>query len=262
MTSLIVRPTSPYFDAHYFDLGADLPLKAAHPNFTNFEYLLSPGWIPGRKVDNSDQQYAGFRNNIPYLLILLVVHPSLRRGYESLCTGSASTNGHLVGQPDHKRVSERQILEADVRLERRITFDIYFAAIYLLALHGLSALKILLILAINYKLATSLSKSYVPIATWTFNIGILFANEIFQGFPYAEIARFFEPWAGMMTKSTVEDTTINWGSLLDSYGGLIPRWEVLFNITILRLISFNLDYYWQSNQSNNSALEVCSASIC
>jgi len=27
-------------------------------------------------------------------------------------------------------------------------------------------------------------------------------------------------------------------------GGLLPRWEVSFNITVLRMISYNLDYYW------------------
>jgi len=49
----------------------------------------------------------------------------------------------------------------------------------------------------------------------------------------------------------------NWGQVLDSYGGLIPRWEILFNITVLRLISFNLDYYWSFNFGSSSPLEVC-----
>lgn len=48
----------------------------------------------------------------------------------------------------------------------------------------------------------------------------------------------------------------NWGLFLDSYGGLLPRWEILFNITALRLISFNLDYYWASGHTNSNALEV------
>jgi hypothetical protein len=48
----------------------------------------------------------------------------------------------------------------------------------------------------------------------------------------------------------------NWGSWLDSHGGIMPRWEILFNITVLRLISFNLDYYWSLDRRAESPLEV------
>jgi hypothetical protein len=37
---------------------ADVPYIASHPNYPQFEHLLSSGWIPGRKVvrDSSAQQ--------------------------------------------------------------------------------------------------------------------------------------------------------------------------------------------------------------
>jgi hypothetical protein len=59
-----------------------------HPSYAKYEHLLEPGWIPGRKVDNSDAQYRGFRENIPYMALLIVLHPLLRKGYErlSVCT--------------------------------------------------------------------------------------------------------------------------------------------------------------------------------
>ncbi len=34
----------------------------------------------------------------------------------------------------------------------------------------------------------------------------------------------------------------------DSIEGIYPRWHVGFNITMLRLISFNMDYYWACNR--------------
>ena len=79
----------------------------------------------------------------------------------------------------------------------------------------------------------------MPAATWIFNIGILFANEFSRGYPYAAIAQ-------MLSLKVRENgaPVENWGTWLDSHGGLIPRWHILFNLTILRLISFNLDYYW------------------
>ena len=53
-----------------------------HASYKQYEHLLEPGWIPGRKVDNSDAQYRGFRENIPYMGMVVVLHPILRRVYE------------------------------------------------------------------------------------------------------------------------------------------------------------------------------------
>ncbi|KAF2085396.1 putative glycerol:H+ symporter [Saccharata proteae CBS 121410] len=221
--------------------------KESDPNYPKFAHLLSDGWIPGRKVDNSDAQYASFRDNIPAMFALVLIHPLLRRAYDYLCRAdtytrvrpNSSPNGHLTqGLTIHAA--------ADARLEQRVSFDYVFALIFVFALHGSSALKVLLILYVNYKLATALPKDYVPAATWIFNIGILFANELYRGYPIANIASFFS------SDSAGSD---NWGALLDSYGGIIPRWEVLFNITVLRLISFNLDYYWSLNLRGGSPIE-------
>ena len=55
-----------------------------HSSYKHYEGLLEPGWIPGRKVDNSDAQYRGFRDNIPYMALVLVLHPLLRKAYERL----------------------------------------------------------------------------------------------------------------------------------------------------------------------------------
>lgn len=56
------------------------------------------------------------------------------------------------------------------------------------ALHGLSALKILAILGVNYSIAKSSRGSTIGlIATWAFNITILFANETYDGYQYASL---------------------------------------------------------------------------
>ena len=150
-------------------------------------------------------------------------------------------------------------MAADARLDKRLTFDVYFAMIFLCALYGFSVLKILLILYVNYSLASGLPRHYIPYVTWIFNIGILFANELCHGYPYASIVNLILPWAGSQSNRGGKLVVENWGSVLDSYGGLISRWEILFNLTILRLISFNLDYYWSLDQQGSSSpLEVCS----
>jgi hypothetical protein len=138
---------------------------------------------------------------------------------------------------------------ADARMEQRISFDYYFALIFIAALHGFSAFKVLLIMYLNYKIARDVPKQYMPSVTWIFNVGILLANELTRGYPYGRIMNALLP-AGKDTEA------LKWGIWLDQHDGLIPRWEVLFNITVLRLISFNLDYYWSLNMRGGSPVEV------
>lgn len=126
--------------------------------------------------------------------------------------------------------------------------------IFLLALHGISAAKVFTILYVNYQVATALPRQYVPAATWIFNIAILFANELCNGYRFSSIASLILP---PETSKAGGQSGGNWGDWLDSYGGLIPRWEILFNICVLRLISFNFDYYWSLDHKVMSAVEVC-----
>lgn len=39
----------------------------------------------------------------------------------------------------------------------------------------------------------------------------------------------------------------------DDYTGLLPRWQINYNITMLRLVSFSMDYYWATKASQKEA---------
>lgn len=67
---------------------------------------------------------------------------------------------------------------------------------------------------------------------WIGNVVLLFGNEWFDGFPYGSI----------------------WGRLgfLDAYSGVLPRWHVNYNITMLRLISYGMDSYWSTSTSTTT----------
>lgn len=183
-------------------------------------------------------QYASFRDNIPYMAVVVVLHPLLRQLY------------HAVFGPAQSESKSSNHVQGQYRLRTRISYDVAFAAIFLFVLHGFSALKIGLILYMNFLLAKRLPASMVPFATWGFNLVILFANELCHGYPYTQIAETLLPAPSAQGQNA-------WASWLDSFGGLIPRWEVLFKMTILRLISFNMDYYWSLAQDKASSLEVC-----
>ena len=184
--------------------------------------------------------------------IVLLLQPSLRCIYNAVVPIS-STSQNAASSAKAETTKQELLVAADDRFRQRTSFDLYFALIFLTVLHGFSVLKILLILYINFKIATRISKEYLPAATWIFNIGILFVNEICHGYHYASVAKTVLPFSA---------TASQWGNQLDKYGGLIPRWEILFNFTILRLISFNMDYYWSLGRSPSpSPVEVISPLI-
>jgi len=106
---------------------------------------------------------------------------------------------------------------------------------------------------VNYQIPTTLPKQYVGLTTWTFNIAILFANELCQGYRFSNVVSLLLP---PQTSAAGGQPTPNWGAWVDSYGGLIPRWEVLFNITVLRLIAFNFDHLWSHDRRASSPIEV------
>ncbi len=203
-----------------------------------------------RNQDISDAQYSSFRGSVPYLAILLIFHPILRNIYNSLRPVPSRNNS----PKPNGNSSYVSAADGDARLEQRAWFDFGFALIFLAALHGFSALKVLSLLYINYQIATRLPRKFVPVATWTFNIATLFANELSDGYKFEKMAAYISPLEGGMLAS--ESLLHSWGGWLDSYGGFISRWEILFNITVLRQISFNLDYYWSLDRRSGSPIEV------
>ncbi|RMD44058.1 hypothetical protein DV735_g1139, partial [Chaetothyriales sp. CBS 134920] len=221
---------------------AEVSLQSS-PHYETYQHLLSDGWLLGRKVDNSDNQYATFRENVPYLALLLVVQPLLRRAYERFSgipkSSSTSSNGSVKPSVPAAIAAAAR---ARRRLDSRLTFDFFFGLVFISALHGFAALKVLLILYINFLLATRLPRKYIPPATWIFNISTLFANELARGYPFATVASTLLPFSPAAVEA---------GRFLDAHCGLMSRWEVLFNITVLRLISFNLDYYWSLNSAGS-----------
>ncbi|KAK2068271.1 hypothetical protein P8C59_002919 [Phyllachora maydis] len=243
---------TPEFYLYYLVVGAAVynmfrvAYNVSRPSdhrYAKYERFLSPGWIPGRKIDVSDDQYHSFRQNIPYMALLLVFHPLLRRVWNTTFPIPSGNDG--AGGP------EPEI--ANARLKQRTSYDFTFALLFLVVLHGLSAAKILAILYLNYVLAKRLCGRPMPVATWVCNVALLFANELCDGYKFRDLAEFVAgtPADGIGDAGFL----IGVASWMDGYGGLMPRWHILFNITILRLISFNLDYYWSLDRRHAISLE-------
>ena len=206
--------------------------------------------------DNSDAQYSNFRNNIASLILVLGLHLLLRRLYYRVFpippAEAAQQSISLTEQDGSPSRSYTPATGVEPRFEQRITFDVLFSILFLFALHGFSAFKIALVLWANYSLAKRLPRHYVPLATWCFNISVLFANELNQGYKYTRMVELLS--LGTAGSRGPVTGLAEW---MDGHGGLVSRWEISFNVTVLRLISFNLDYYWSLAANGHDLYEVC-----
>ncbi|KAI0247695.1 MBOAT-domain-containing protein [Lactifluus subvellereus] len=176
-----------------------------HPNYSLYHHRLARGWFPGSEIDNSDAQYRSFRLNIPALSALMAAFFALRYAYMlPIFRGSTTADNDNL---------------------YRLPFYTLFSLLMLAILHGTSILKVFLILSMNYALAKAMggTRFGVPL-TWLFNSGVLLANEWYEGYAFASLH------PGL--------------AFLDGWSGVYPRWHVNFNITMLRLVSFSIDYHW------------------
>ncbi|KAI0833813.1 MBOAT-domain-containing protein [Trametes gibbosa] len=208
------RWRTPEFFVYYLVFALVVPMMVwipyrlsspTHPNFPLYERRLSQGWMFGRRVDNSDGQYRSFRSGLPSLALFAGAFLGLKRIYT------------LVARRFY-HASDRTNLY-------QVPFLVAFSIAMLFGLHGASAVKVVFILSLNYAIAKATSGSMTnPILTWVFNGLVLFSIERNSGFKFSSL------------HSSVAD--------LDAWQGLYPRWWISFNITMLRLISFNMDHYW------------------
>ncbi|KAF9969639.1 glycerol transporter, partial [Modicella reniformis] len=180
-----------------------------NPNYEKYKDLLSDGFF-GYKVDNSDGQFANFRNNLPTLVLVVCIYIPLSHLFRSILVPSITA------------------LKNPQQPLYRAYFFLAFAMVYLYFMYGNSLLKIGAIATMNYAIAkTGRGARWMPIVTWVFNIGIIFLNEGYNGYNFADLHE-----------------SLAW---LDENKGMNGRWDVNFNFTMLRLVSFNMDYYWTFN---------------
>ncbi|KWU45124.1 MBOAT-domain-containing protein [Rhodotorula sp. JG-1b] len=183
---------------------------------------LRDGWIGGLKVDVSDHQYYLFRSKLPLLVALMLVHVALSRTYRFL-------SRRLY--PSLNPLNPRVYSPSNAR-DSRARFSAAFSLILLAALHGTSLPKILVILYLNYRIARL---EWTPFAIWGFNIAVLFANSLAEGYYYSSISSRL--------------------AFLDEYKGLLPRWQINWNISMLRLVSFNMEWYWAWSAASCAGME-------
>ncbi|KAI9226760.1 MAG: MBOAT, membrane-bound O-acyltransferase family-domain-containing protein [Piptocephalis tieghemiana] len=118
----------------------------------------------------------------------------------------------------------------------RINFIILSSAIFMLIAFGSGFLKMLLILLINFAISAQFRNHRAnPILSWIWTLGILLINEWYP-WKFADFSFLLAP--------------------LDAHTGILGRWEVHFNFSMLRMISYNLDYFWATRQDYQTLEEA------
>lgn len=107
-------------------------------------------------------QYAQFRNHLPTLVLLAC--------------------GYLIASHIYRRATQ------DRDSMRQTYFYFAASALVVTALHGTSLIKILVIVTTSFMIGQLAGNSaWNPFLTWTFNLGILFANEYYKGYKFESI---------------------------------------------------------------------------
>lgn len=111
------------------------------------------------------------------------------------------------------------------RISRK-AFDFSFGLIFLFATHGINSFKVLFHLMVFFAITRFCRDTYrlCQLLLWSYAIGSLFLNDKYRNIKLGEVIHpilsFLDP----------------------GFKGIVARWDVFYNFTLLRCLSFNLDY--------------------
>lgn len=168
-------------------------------NFPRYSWQLKRGWLFGRlrvssehrvtgqgsasfadtfdsnMQDDSDFQYRSFRDYLPVLTLMMVLHVAISKTTERLGSSNSYQNlGNAIHRPN------------------RTAFLTVFTAIFILALHGTNSIKLLFFCTLNYVTVKGISATsfspITPLIVWVLNISSLFLIHWNHGFPYESMS--------------------------------------------------------------------------
>ncbi|KAI8321171.1 MBOAT-domain-containing protein [Martensiomyces pterosporus] len=206
--------------------------RASSPSreeYSGYKGDLSPGWMFGRMVDLSDGQWDTFRSHLPAFAGAMLAYVGLNRLFRAVVV-RRSCDAFL-----RSPASVRGALPT-------LWFPLVFATVFVVVLFGTSTVFIFALTGGNYLLAKRCGgKRWAPLAIWVYNMAMLFSNEHYKGYKFARIA----------------------GSLawLDEWHGILRRWDITFNITMLRMVSFGMDYHWRAKQDAEASPQQIDAMV-
>ncbi|CDO94930.1 unnamed protein product [Kluyveromyces dobzhanskii CBS 2104] len=118
---------------------------------------------------------------------------------------------------------------------QKVAFDFWFGMIFLVGAHGVNSLRVLFHILIMFVIAKAFKRqrTLATVIIWTYGIGSLFINNSYRNLQFGQMLPILKP-------------------LDRSFKGIIERWDVFYNFTLLRMISFDMDFLerWNRIHSN------------
>eukprot|EP00741_Cyanophora_paradoxa_P009852 tig00001657_g9543.t1 len=191
-------------------------------NVAVVEYeFLAAGWIPGHRIDLSDNQYAMWRKNFWILAAAMAGHLLLAAAVRRLRVApEASPYEDGSGAALGGALREEEVPGVGPRLAFSLLFSLGFVAY----VHRFSALWLLGVVLVNFGIGRACGASrWNLVLTWAWCIFVRFSSELNGGYRLSDFFNAFHS--------------------LDGSTGML-RWWISFNLCMLRLVSFNTDYYW------------------
>ncbi|CCE65048.1 hypothetical protein TPHA_0J02280 [Tetrapisispora phaffii CBS 4417] len=121
--------------------------------------------------------------------------------------------------------SVKKVILIVLKSTNKIKFDCIFGMIFIFALHGVNSIRLMSHVLVVFILSHLLrnNRKTATIVIWSYAIFSLFFNSIFWNYPLGQILDILSP-------------------IDSSFKGIIERWDVFYNFTLLRILSYNLDY--------------------
>ncbi|EJS41472.1 gup2p [Saccharomyces arboricola H-6] len=118
-------------------------------------------------------------------------------------------------------------------------FDFACGLVFIFFMYGINSIKLLTHAFIFFTLAHSLKRRRLmaAFAVWSYGIFTLFINQKIKNLPFNNIATILNPMD-------------HW------YKGIVPRWDLFFNFTLLRLLSYSMDFLerWHEKLSPQTSI--------
>ena len=108
------------------------------------------------------------------------------------------------------KVSTRSSDTPEIQLHARVRFLAPAGLLLLFALHGASAIKVLIILYLNYKIChLEINHRLSLLCIWTFNIAVLFTNKAFDGYRFGNLLSSLS----FLVSGSIDVSFLDWTSL-------------------------------------------------
>lgn len=171
---------------------------------------VSMGWIPGRYMDLSDHQWRMLRQ---YSVLLVV-----------------GLSGFVLLSQWVKRRSKT--------VQPILFYYIITSMLVVFFLHGFDLLWLLFISLVNFLFAKLCGGSrWTPALCWIWNVSMLFLGDYYGGFKGVFT---FLGFPLLVTAGLLKGVFI---FTQDKFHG-VSGWHIYFKMTLLRHLSYSMDYYW------------------